>query len=284
MKNDLNKIHCVGDSHAQFFLGKDKMLPDGAPMRGFIPFFKVHHLGASLAYNLCKTDSASQGRERLFNTLSTLPQGAKVLLSFGEIDCRCHVIRQAKEQNRSVDLVVQEIAARYLSVIREVVGLGFRVMVWGPPPSARDDAPINSEFPCFGTCQERNHALSRLEHHIKKGIEGSLVCYASVLDKLVDQNLTTKTRCHFDGVHLSQRSMPPVILQLRALRAISFRDLCFYFLALLPFVIGPYNLAFYFWRQCLRPLLRREDRIANSHAKLQKPAAKNVLKNTRNSL
>jgi len=251
-----DKIYCVGDSHAQFFLGRDKMTKDGDPMRGLIPFFEVHHVGAALAYNLNKTGSSSQGREHLFAILKTLPRSASVLLSFGEIDCRSHVIRIMKEKSVSMASVVEGIVKNYLVAINEVSQLGFRVIVWGLPPSARDEVPISPDYPAIGTCIERNQAIILFEKFLQEGLMDTSIRFVSIFDRFIDARNTTQSFCHYDGVHLSQSAMPLALRALHRIGALRLRCVIFYFLVILPMVSGPYNLSIKIWRCFFRPILK----------------------------
>ncbi len=220
------KIYCIGDSHALFFRGKNSAKISGV---GLLPFFKICYLGPALAYNLCEWNTRSSGREQLSSCLDHLPKGATVLLAFGEIDCRCHVVKQMEKTGKTMESVVADIAARYLQVIREITERGFRVVVWGPPPSARDEIKIDPKYPAVGTCKERNQAVALFGKYLERGLVSTSAQYVSLFNKFLDQRGETQADCHFDGVHLSQKAMPLAIKELRRVKALSSWDEMIYF-------------------------------------------------------
>jgi len=115
-------IYCIGDSHASFFSGYDR-IQLGWPNKTFNKkyfFLKSYRLGPVLAYNLCKFKTRSRGREKLLYILTHLiPLGSKVLFCFGEIDCRAHLLRQSEIQKRDIYDIVRECVDRYFSVIKD---------------------------------------------------------------------------------------------------------------------------------------------------------------------
>src|SRR5680860_980256 len=102
-------IHCIGDSHANFFSGNDRMQP-AWPKKAMnrIPFIKSYRLGPVLAFNLCKLGSTTMGRENIFALLfGTIPPGSMVMLCFGEIDCRTQLVRISSLQGLPIEDVVK---------------------------------------------------------------------------------------------------------------------------------------------------------------------------------
>jgi hypothetical protein len=149
-------IYCIGDSHANFFSGYDDMLPSyPQKSQNLYPFFKAYRLGAVLAHNLCKLKAKTRGREKLFTILFTgVPVGSYVLLCFGEIDCRVHLLHIAQERKRMIEDVVNECVDRYYSVIKEIKQLGYRPIIWNVIPSTNLDLSEIPEFPTYGTLRE----------------------------------------------------------------------------------------------------------------------------------
>ena len=156
-------MHVIGDSHACFFSGTESVA-DPWPQRPHdrIDVFRTYWLGPALAYHLPDLGTTTRAREKLLTILAFGPVEPRglVMLSFGEIDCRFHLLRQAALQGRDVEAVVAECVERYLGVVREIRGYGFRPMVWNVVPSGR---PVtreeeNEEFPHWGSAGERNEA------------------------------------------------------------------------------------------------------------------------------
>src|SRR5688572_14786627 len=104
--------HVIGDSHVSLFSGKDQIVPTwNEPHEDLLPQFRTYRLGAMLAYNLAT--ERHEGRDKLFACIKTLPKNSKVLLCFGEIDCRAHLVKQARAQEKTLDDVARECAGRY---------------------------------------------------------------------------------------------------------------------------------------------------------------------------
>ncbi|MCC6405318.1 MAG: SGNH/GDSL hydrolase family protein [Candidatus Yanofskybacteria bacterium] len=208
-------IHCIGDSHANFFSGWDAMGP-AFPRRSFgrLPFFRSYRLGPVLAYSLHREGTTNRGRENLFAILDRLPAGSRVLLCFGEIDCRAHLLRQAEQKNRPIEEVVRDCVEKYFSVFEELQRKGFAPIAWGVTPSTAVTV-TDPAYPTYGTCAQRN-AITRLFNTTLAGhCRSAGIPFVSIYHELVDANDLTDMTYFSDSIHLSQRAMP---LALRAFR------------------------------------------------------------------
>jgi hypothetical protein len=206
-------IHCLGDSHVCFFSGQDRIFQAGLPAQNILPFFRAWHLGACLAYNLVKTGSSSGGREKLFAALrERVPPGARVLLGFGEIDCRAHLLKHAAQNSRPLEEVVAECVDRYFSVIGEVRALGFDVLVYNAPPSSR--RPNRSTYPSFGTGRERNHVTRLFNTALAAHCSVVRLPFLNNFDDLVPPGAPTREYHLMDHIHLAQRAMPATLRRL----------------------------------------------------------------------
>jgi hypothetical protein len=107
-------IHCVGDSHTTLFT---EQAPDwysqGYPTYNPInPPFQVHWLGPHTAYNLCK-------RKPIIDDIVKSFWKPNDFLMFvtGEIDCRAHIVKQSKLQNRTIEEISRECCNRFFDFI-----------------------------------------------------------------------------------------------------------------------------------------------------------------------
>ncbi|MGE9295228.1 MAG: hypothetical protein ACQKBV_02935, partial [Puniceicoccales bacterium] len=183
-------IHCIGDSHAGFFTGRDSIFPDNSEARP-LPCFKVYHLGPVLAYNLPESGTTTRGREKLFELLEEeVPAGGWVMTIFGEIDCRAHLLRQAEKQNRPIAEITAECAQRYFTVVREIRLRGFSVVVYNAIPSLPEKSSWaegkEDEFPTYGTQAERNEAVQAYNNALRKLCDAESVPFLENFDLLVD--------------------------------------------------------------------------------------------------
>jgi len=211
--SSLPRIYCIGDSHTSFFSGADRIQPDWPKdPDAFLSLFQVLKIGSPLAYSLSHEGSRTRGRERLFEVLeNVVPMGSYVLLSFGEIDCRAHVLKQAAKAGVSVEAVIANLVEGYFSVVREVAALGYEVIVYNAIPS-RLKAPTKSsqdpEYIAIGTCLERNRVTRLFNQRLSDQCLAHGIGFLSTFDALVDSNGMTNTWYYFDTIHLSQRAMP----------------------------------------------------------------------------
>src|SRR5271167_719710 len=125
-------IHCVGDSHVCLFSGHNRIHPEWpAESPSLFPFFRTYRLGAVTAYNLCETASSTGSREKLWAVISSLPDADDwLMLSFGEIDCRAHFLKQARLQDKSPAEIATHCVERYGEVIAEVRRKRAKVVVY----------------------------------------------------------------------------------------------------------------------------------------------------------
>lgn len=203
-------IHCIGDSHVSFFSGEDRMQPLWpVDSNQLIPIFKSYRLGPVLAYNLCKRRTRSGGREKLFSLLMNhIPPLSRILLCFGEIDCRVHLPKQVQMSNRLLNEIVRECVERYFSVVMEVKRLDYRLTLWNVIPSTLQENTDHVEYAPVGGCMLRND-ISRLFNDMLRQLASTEeIEFISIFDSLVDSNGMTDTSYYADEIHLSQRAMP----------------------------------------------------------------------------
>lgn len=228
-----NPIYCIGDSHVSFFSGKDKIQPLWPkPSDDVLPYFKTFRLGPILAHSLSKYGSTMKGRELLFVLLDRgisvsereIPPESKVLLCFGEIDCRAHLSKQAQRQKREVSSVVSESVERYFSAILEVDNLGYDILVWNVIPSTKSIMRNTNNFPTLGTCAERNHISQLFNSYLETLCNFHDIKFISIFDDLVDKNGLTRMEYYKDQIHLSQKAMPLVLSKMNEIFVYDFVD------------------------------------------------------------
>ncbi len=110
----------------------------------------VHHIGPKLAFSI--------GRDGL-----TLPPdhgikaGDTVVVSFGEIDCRCHIHKHVSPV-RTYQSIIEAIVLTYIQRISELSTSlpGVRWCIYNVvPPVERHTSPENREYPFLGSDEER---------------------------------------------------------------------------------------------------------------------------------
>jgi hypothetical protein len=187
-----------------------------------LPWFKTHHLGPALAYNLNRTGTRTQGRERLMDILATaVPAGAAVLLSFGEIDCRAHLPKQAAQRGLPLEQVVEDCLDAYFTTVAEVAGMGFRVIIYNALYShareREDGRRKDGDYAAYGTWRERARAAGLFNAGAKLRCQRLGLSFLETAPHLAGRHGRPLRWYFFDSIHLSQRAMP---ITLRALAAL----------------------------------------------------------------
>lgn len=213
-QKNYKKIYVIGDSHNYFFTGEEyiDLIPfkqDIKKRPSLISCFEPFHLGSTLAYNAMNPNSGEKGFQKT-NWLiekKLIPQNSIILLCFGEIDIRCHVIKQAKLHNKPIEKIVDNILSRYLGYIKCLQEKGFKIITWGPIPSQKEEWILNQFYPRVGTEIERNIATKLFNEKLNKlAIENNFI-NCSIYDKLVDSDNLTLAEYIADECHLSQRAL-----------------------------------------------------------------------------
>ena len=203
-------IHCIGDSHVSLFSGKDEVIPVwNEPHEDLLPQFRTYRLGAFLAYNLATPNH--EGRDKLFRCIKSLPKNSKVLLCFGEIDCRAHIVKQALAQDRAISDVAMEVATRYAGVIEELREF-CKPAVWGATPQSAAQHSSN-KFPTVGTMQERNEATRTFNDTLMLYGEAKHVWVFQIHHYIVSKGVSDESY-FLDSAHLNQRALPLALEEL----------------------------------------------------------------------
>lgn len=200
----MKPIHAIGDSHVMLFTGQD-VLPPVYPEKSDdkLKEFKTYRLGPVLAYNLAEAGHPS--REKLFFVVGKVPKQSKVMLCFGEIDCRAHVVKQAQLQSISILKAAAKVAERYFEVVKEVAALR-ETIVWCPTPQSASTHSSN-KFPTVGTNEERNQATYYFIATLNALASREGIATADIYFKLVNRWVSDE-RYFFDSAHLSQKALP----------------------------------------------------------------------------
>lgn len=219
--NTAPPILVVGDSHASFFGGVDAIVPPHPAQPLLTPQFEVHHIGPGLAASLVERSSENDTRAKAMHALAGRDPATTraVILCFGEIDCRFHILRRAGSDSiadgarirRSIEVT----AHRYLSFVLEVALAGFTPVVFGPVATTplRYDPPY--EWPTLGSIEERNRITREFTAVVGELCGRHRVEFVSIFENLVDAGLGTRPEHYFDGVHLRRTAWPMFMAAIR---------------------------------------------------------------------
>ena len=199
-------IYCFGDSHVSIFSGKDGIIPMWElhlpNTWDKLPQFRTCRLGAFLAYSIGREEH--RGRKMLFEALKEIPEKSKVLLIFGEIDCRVHSLKQAQIQQKSLSEIVIDCVMKYFKTIKIISEMGYEVIVFGGIPNG-------------STIVEHHEAARLFDFYIKQECSKTNVFCLSIWDKLINEHGKISGKYYMDSYHMSQAAMPLILEKLNGI-------------------------------------------------------------------
>lgn len=204
-------IHCIGDSHASVFCGKEEMQPIW-PIRSDdrTPYFNTYRIGPATAYQL---ENKIPIIDEIFNKMVDKDEDY-IMFCFGEVDIRAHLLKQVELQKRPYQDIVKECVDRYFKVLLHYKHLGFRIIAWGPIASWHESKPYTGG-PSFGTCQERNAVTKEFNRYLEELCNNNSIGFVTIFHKMCDENLNTNPYYldNWEGshMHLSQTAMPLIL-------------------------------------------------------------------------
>ncbi|CAE21986.1 TPR repeat:HAT (Half-A-TPR) repeat [Prochlorococcus marinus str. MIT 9313] len=182
---EASEIVAFGDSHVNAFKG--------------IPGVSVNYVGPATAFKLASEKSSSGGGSRVEEKLVGLDSDSSaILLCFGEIDCRAHIVKQAYLQQKSIKEVATNSAQAYFDFVLKIKNKGFPVIVCGPYGSG-------SQFNSFGLEEHRNFAAKHFNDCLNECCLRYGIYFFSLHRLLVDPGLLeTRRKWLTDDVHLPE--------------------------------------------------------------------------------
>ncbi len=211
-----DKIFAVGDSHIRFLSGCDESTPewpagqDAIRFEGYSSKFIGLHIGPGLAFNLNTLNTKNHSREKFEGLISTgaLPKSSKIMFSFGEIDCRFHVCRQADRQVRDIEAIVDAITDEYGMFLDWVQSQGFSASVWAIPSVTWIQETTDQNNPIYGSYEQRHLAAARFNARMRDLCHIRKIPFLSVFETVRDASGVARKELFFDVLHLSQRARP----------------------------------------------------------------------------
>ena len=141
-------IHAIGDSHVKLNFGGD-------------PRIVVHHLGPVTMRAVSR-----DGRNNISPKELGVEDGDAVIWCFGEIDVRCHLIRQRDMLNEHISTIVDLLAMGYINSILDIQhGMEVKTVVLGVIPPT--DLTNDMNYPRVGALYERVWARNTLNKSLE---------------------------------------------------------------------------------------------------------------------
>ena len=120
-------IHLIGDSHIHML---SYTLPKVFAFHGFV---------SHTAWAIGKGEDGNYIR----GILPLIPEGDRVLIIFGELDCRHYVPRLAKERNETIESVISSIMDLYTNNTLRLLHSRYKVCAAGPYVCPEDLSHVN---------------------------------------------------------------------------------------------------------------------------------------------
>ena len=224
----IEPLTCIGDSNTMFFAGAERLRFIRYRRSAFwkpywinrgldlLPAFRVFHVGPATAWKAGDLGSSTRSREKIEKLLAKdLKPGAKLLLSFGEIDCRIHMAKAVLAGGKIED-VVEKTAAKFVQLPASIAARGFKPAVWGPPQIIpKDEALSSPTFPFIGPWELRRDITYAYIDRLKAHCERLGIPFIALAGKYHPPMEKAEKRLFHDATHLSQRLMPLALAELQ---------------------------------------------------------------------
>ena len=198
----IEKINCFGDSHISIFANTEKLIKEN--ISHIHESFNVFRFGPYLAYNLLS-------KENVLKELKKINNYEKILICFGEIDCRSQVKRISEKTGNSYDEIINDIVEKYFYVIDKIGNKN--IILFSVTPELKEkphwyyykDHPEVFDCP-KGTLIERQNFKKYYnkrveEESLKRGFE-----YISIFDYIYSDGVT-KEIYFLDDIHLNPKKV-----------------------------------------------------------------------------
>ena len=201
-------IHCVGNSHCLVFVGAYDPVwfckpywPTKRPDK--LPYFRTYYLGPITAYNFY------DHQPKVLQIAREIPKDDYIMLCVGEIDCRWNLPLQAEKQGVPVNALVTECVYRYFRSAKDLLDLGYKVILWNVHPSSR----TYQKDITVGDCRSRVEIARLFNDKLHQLSELHGCFFLTIFNKLLSEDgLTNMEYLAPDNNHLMPDKVMPLIL------------------------------------------------------------------------
>lgn len=222
-------IFVIGDSHTDIFNGhklenKHLIIPNITYEESLYanisnsPKFITYLLGACLAYttNSKKSTFSTFKKVQYLIDNNFLPKNCIICCSFGEIDCRVHIQKQAEKQNKSIEEIIDNVIKNYGDFLLNLKNQGYKIIAYAPIATQKDTVKLDKKFPRYATEIERNYIVSIFNEKLKNFCNMQDLMYLSIFNNLVNEDGSSKGEYYLtDGVHLKPECISFIETQIK---------------------------------------------------------------------
>ncbi len=214
-------IHIIGDSHSSVFTGLHGVCGTIDEWHAqALPGFRVWHLGQYLAHSVATKKHEVQAHIR--RCLRDVGPNDRVAFYFGEIDCRNHVAKHARNDDE-IDLIAKGLAVSYVKRVRSLTRGRKVAFVTLPPPTEAQHG--NMQLPTVGTFAQRARAVGMFNmavHATARSVRADVI---DIHETLATPAGEPNPAYFADGVHADPRALPLFLrefIRIKWLRRASF--------------------------------------------------------------
>lgn len=188
-------ILAIGDSHVMAFHPR---VVEFCPATMFPSVVKTDDmttcwLGPVTAWNFHKRiNMVEEVRKSVgFSTNDTL------VLVAGEIDCRCHIVKQARLQGKPIDEIARQCAEKMFGTCLSACAMSF----WAIPSLGEEDSGVTNPYRAIGSGADRMEAARSYNEEMGRLSKESNVNFVSLWEEVVKNGRADGTY-FLDGTHL----------------------------------------------------------------------------------
>jgi len=206
-KNNTPHFYVIGDSHVSVFSGQgskdNRYMVSSWPDRPKILIDNYYpiRLGALTAYNSYKKIKLIK-KTLLLKSLNINKNKDFIILSFGEIDIRVHLMNKCL--NNTQESVVNNCVNNYIKTINEIHSAGYKLIILAPIASTPYDVKIDNYTP-VGTCFQRNKLTIAFINKLREKTKLLDLPVISIFEEMIDENYQTVEEFLMDEIHLSSK-------------------------------------------------------------------------------
>ena len=203
-------IYAIGDSHASFFSGEERMQPCWPEQsNNILPYFSSIRIGPATAYQL---DSKRRIIIRVIESLN-LKNEDKLMFCFGEVDIRAHLVKKYLLNDLTIESIVQECVSRYIKALLYYKKFNKEIIIWGPIASWSSNKVYKG--PSYGDNFFRNKVSEVFNQYLEFEASKNGFEFITFFYKMLNDDFTTNDFYLDDWddshIHLSQNAMPFIL-------------------------------------------------------------------------
>lgn len=130
-------------------------------------------------------------------------EGDTVVYVFGEIDVRCHIVKQRDLQRVSLQEIIEQLAENYIQTILDNQSQyeSLQSVVYNVVPPVKWEV-FSPEFPFYGTAEERIESALLLNAALKKLCEQNKLSFLDVYDAYSNEDGSLRLELSDGNVHI----------------------------------------------------------------------------------